>query len=279
MKTVVERASRDVAGSNNDETQLEDRIVNRVIDALEKRGLLAGVGATQGRTPRVRKGAKRKLPRRESSPSSGGPRDEAPLRGISTRGRQRGAGQVDSEDGARSIPREDWATVVRRPAGRGRVRLAGQTANVAPGGYSAGERGATGVRPDTRRVVQRPASAKRQRAPRTAAVSILGDKEKEGCSYGEILSKARKSIALSELGIDQICIRFGATGGMLIKIHGSDNKTKADQLAVRLRAVIPEGARVSRPMKMAEIKIIGLNDRQRGRGSGSPGGGKVSVLT
>lgn len=246
-----------------EELQMEDRIVGRVLGALEAHGLFGGGGAPQGQTPKKRRSATRRVSRRESSPSSVGPISTRPAdlrHGAYHMDSRDGSGRMDSESGERLPPSDDGATVVRRRGGRNRVRMARPLVTPASGSSGGGGRGTSGVRAPSRCLPRRPAPARRRRAPRTAAVAIQGDKDKEGCSYSEILSKARQSIALGDLGIDQTRICFGATGGMLIEIHGPDNKLKADQLATRLREIVPEGAKVSRPMKMAELKLIGLDD-------------------
>lgn len=220
----------------------------------------------QERAPRTRRRTRRVSDRRESSLSSGGPLyprggTRAPVAPVTPEPPRQRTVRMVSEAERPQPQRDDWATVVRRNKGRGRVRLVTQSGTHEPRGGGEERRGPAGAGDDVRRDPQRRATTvKRQRAPRTAAVSIVGDHKKEGFSYGDILRKARQSIALNDLGIDQTRIRFGATGGMLIEVHGPENKAKADRLAARLREVIPEGAKISRPMKMGEIKILGLDD-------------------
>lgn len=74
------------------------------------------------------------------------------------------------------------------------------------------------------------------------------------------MRKARSAISLADLGIEQTRVRFAGTSGMLIEVYGLDNKVKADQLASRLKEVVPAGVMLSCPKKMTDIKMIGVDD-------------------
>lgn len=96
------------------------------------------------------------------------------------------------------------------------------------------------------------------RVPNTAAVCIR--REESGPTYAEILRKARERIKLDGLGITDTRIRWAASGDMLIEIPGMERAEKADALATKLREVLQDDARVSRPMIRGEIRIWGLDD-------------------
>ncbi|XP_071579165.1 uncharacterized protein [Temnothorax nylanderi] len=99
----------------------------------------------------------------------------------------------------------------------------------------------------------------RRRIPRTAAVTITNLDNK--VTYADILKKARSSITLEDLGIEQSRIRKGINGGVIIEIPGNDGAAKADVLVDRLRKVLdPTSARVSRPTAMGEIRVWNLDD-------------------
>ncbi|XP_045490510.1 uncharacterized protein LOC123690686 [Pieris rapae] len=98
--------------------------------------------------------------------------------------------------------------------------------------------------------------------PRSAAVLVTLEKEAEenGVTYAEVIKKARKSVALPELGISHINIRRAAAGGRLIEIEGEAYEEKADLLASKLKAALLTMARVSRPEKMVCLRVKGLDD-------------------
>ncbi|XP_011860719.1 PREDICTED: uncharacterized protein LOC105557924 [Vollenhovia emeryi] len=72
----------------------------------------------------------------------------------------------------------------------------------------------------------------------------------------------RSQINLGELGIDALKPRRAQTGAIILEISGENAKEKADSLADRMRAVVGnrEGVKVTRPAKMAEIRVRDLDD-------------------
>jgi len=95
--------------------------------------------------------------------------------------------------------------------------------------------------------------------PRTAAVALTC--EEGGPSYSEVLRKARERVSLADISIDRIRIRRAATGAMLIEIPREDTKEKTDELVARLSTALSDlRVRVSRPIRMAELRIAGLDD-------------------
>lgn len=109
-----------------------------------------------------------------------------------------------------------------------------------------------------------------RRRPRSRPAEERGELQKrrrirspvlEG-QYGEVIAKARQAINLSELGVEKVRARRAATGALVYEIPGSDGKMKADLFAGRLWEVIGtvEGDKVARPVRMAEIRIHGLDE-------------------
>lgn len=45
-----------------------------------------------------------------------------------------------------------------------------------------------------------------------------------------------------------------------MEVYDSENRIKMDKLADRLKEVVPEGAVVNRPMKMADLKLVGFDE-------------------
>jgi len=75
-----------------------------------------------------------------------------------------------------------------------------------------------------------------------------------------VIKQAREGINLKDLGITNPRMRRAANGGILIEIPGSDETTKADALASRLREVIGHNAVVAHPIVMADIRVSGFDE-------------------
>ncbi|XP_011878926.1 PREDICTED: uncharacterized protein LOC105568124 [Vollenhovia emeryi] len=97
-----------------------------------------------------------------------------------------------------------------------------------------------------------------QRNPRTQAVTLTCPPE----TYAEGMRLVKSQINLEELGIDTLRPRRAQTGAIILEISGENAKEKADSLADKMRAVIGdrEGVKVTRPAKMAELRIRDLDD-------------------
>lgn len=94
---------------------------------------------------------------------------------------------------------------------------------------------------------------------RNRAEAIAIHKMEQTESYADILKKAKNSIDIGKLGIEDTRIRT-ATGSLLIQIVGEESKRQADALADEMRKVIGEEARIGRPCRRAEIRISGLDE-------------------
>jgi len=97
------------------------------------------------------------------------------------------------------------------------------------------------------------AQVRLKKAPRTAAVQIT-------CPEGqraETMRLARARVNPEELGIQDMKPRRAQTGALLFEIPGEEGARKADLLAEKLRQALAEkeGVVITRPQKMAEIRI------------------------
>lgn len=97
----------------------------------------------------------------------------------------------------------------------------------------------------------------RKRPHRNAVVTIKV--EDGGPSYVEILKKARENINIKEIEIINPKIRRTANGGVLLEIPGADGHQRADELAHRLKSEIGNDAKIGRPVKFGELRIVGLD--------------------
>lgn len=89
------------------------------------------------------------------------------------------------------------------------------------------------------------------------AVAIVIKSTKDNASYAEILRRAKDKIALPDCGIDYLNIRE-ANGGLIMEVPGSDSREKADRFADKLKLVLGDEVRVTHPLKMANIRLTGL---------------------
>ncbi|XP_022831316.1 uncharacterized protein LOC111359856 [Spodoptera litura] len=101
-------------------------------------------------------------------------------------------------------------------------------------------------------------------APKTAAVVITlqPDAVKRGVTYGDILAKLKQAVTPAEYGAPNgFSLKVTATGARLLEVPGATSGPTADALAERLRVCLgADEARVSRPTKCLELRIMGLDD-------------------
>lgn len=162
-----------------EERSLEDRIVSRVLGALEKRGLFAIGGEAPPGSSGARGSGRRYPPKRDSSLSSGRPlraRGEPPL---SQRTRpSRPSGNERPRDMESEIPQTgDWAEVVRRGRSHRKALIGRREVPIGNEGRRVRADRAPGARVAPSGQTQLSGLPRRQRAPRTAAVAIVGDRE------------------------------------------------------------------------------------------------------
>ncbi|CAG4971184.1 unnamed protein product [Colias eurytheme] len=81
-----------------------------------------------------------------------------------------------------------------------------------------------------------------------------------GVTYASAIKEARTRVDLKEAGIDCVRFRQAVTGATVIQIPGPGSGEKADLLANKLKALFKDNAiKVSRPVKMADLRVSGLN--------------------
>lgn len=133
-----------------------------------------------------------------------------------------------------------------------------------------------------------PVKPRKIRPPRQAAVLISAAPVGEGerpASIGEVIAGVRSSIKLADFGIASLKPKKAVGGGILFEIPGQESGAKADKLAAALRPLLePKGVRVARPVKLAELRVTGLDDsvapekvREAVAGVGGCLAGEVSV--
>lgn len=95
------------------------------------------------------------------------------------------------------------------------------------------------------------------RLPKSAAVVVRSTAENP--SYSDILRKAREEVNLEEIGMETVKIREAANRGLVFEVPGPEGGSRADELATRLRLALGGEISVSRPTKMGEFRLYGLN--------------------
>ncbi|EZA46494.1 hypothetical protein X777_00101, partial [Ooceraea biroi] len=153
--------------------------------------------------------------------------------GIESRGKKE-----KTKDGNRKVDGEEEWIMVRHKGARKQSR-------------GEGSRGGTA---EDRRMIER-----NTRIPLVTEAVVISCGEKE--RRKELLSKAKKSISLEELGIKNSRMRTTATGATLIEILGESKKEKADKLAERLKEFYEgEPMKVTRPTRRIDLRISGLGE-------------------
>lgn len=151
-----------------------------------------------------------------------------------------------------------WEMVERKRGTRKKKSKAssGKGANAAPTSASAsnskGGAGGTARQPVKRKKV-------RIRPPRSAAVIITLTADSLTCAG--IMAEARQKVRLEDMGISHVRPKIAATGAIILKVPCEDSASKADQLAQKLRlALADKEVRISRPIKSAELRIVGVDE-------------------
>ncbi|KAL4702635.1 hypothetical protein ACJJTC_003336 [Scirpophaga incertulas] len=145
---------------------------------------------------------------------------------------------------------EGWNVVVSRKA---KAKMAKAAAQAAEAAADASKKAKANKR--------RPRKKRSVKAPRNPAVvlSISADAA-ASLTYAQVMAKAREGINWSDLGVEGLKLRGTATGARLMELPKATSPEKADQLAARLKEVLPPEVTVSRPVKCAEVRISGLDD-------------------
>ncbi|XP_028040360.1 uncharacterized protein LOC114250610 [Bombyx mandarina] len=152
---------------------------------------------------------------------------------------------------------EAWTTVVRRG---GRKAQASLDPRLVPAAAAPQAMGRTVA--GTKKKGRKP---RKPRAPRSAAVvlELLPAAKEKGLTYGEVMAQARCSVDIDAIGVEGgIRVRHTANGARLLECPGADSGVAADKLATRLREILPDSqvVRIERPVRMAEIKVTGLDE-------------------
>ncbi|XP_029176116.1 uncharacterized protein LOC114944398 [Nylanderia fulva] len=174
---------------------------------------------------------------------------QQPPKQVSAAGRQT-ASMVAAVHGPQEKG-EQWTTVVKRKKKEGDANRAEQekTRQTRNEGRS---------QPIPPQSSQGKAKLAKRKEPRTAANTLTCPEGK----YAEIMREARTKIEPQNLGIKKINMRRSITEAMVYEIPGENKGKLADKLAAKLRKTLKgkEGVRISRPVKMAEIRILGLEE-------------------
>ncbi|CAG4914405.1 unnamed protein product [Colias eurytheme] len=102
----------------------------------------------------------------------------------------------------------------------------------------------------------------RLKAPRSAAVvlTIPTEARDSGVTYAAVIKEARSKINLKDTGIECVKFRQAVTGATIIQVSGPGSGDKADLLSARLMTLFKDrGVKVSRPVKMADLRVSGLD--------------------
>ncbi|XP_072938824.1 uncharacterized protein [Epargyreus clarus] len=105
--------------------------------------------------------------------------------------------------------------------------------------------------------------AKREKLPRlpkSAAVTVTVP-EGSNTTYAQVMSTAKSQINLPDLGIAGVRQKRALNGGLLLEVAGEGCTEKADALARKLQEAVAEmGAKVARPSKLGEARVMDLDD-------------------
>lgn len=127
-----------------------------------------------------------------------------------------------------------------------------------------GKKGPVKSKPTPKAKAERRPSAAKLRAPRSAAVVIKlqPGAEEKGLTYANVIKEAKGKVDLASCGIASLRFRQALTGARILQVsEGELSAEKADTLAQKLRAVLgDETVKVSRPIKCADFRILGLDD-------------------
>nr|XP_034195327.1 uncharacterized protein LOC117611491 [Osmia lignaria] len=152
---------------------------------------------------------------------------------------------------------ETWATVVGRKAKRSQKQEGPPPTTGGP----AAKKGQQGTKaPPKKAPAPAAKKAKPARPPKTAAVTLTLAPDAK-VTYAEVMATAREKVDLKTIGITEIRPRRAVTGGLVLEIPGEGRTDKATALEGCLQGVFRgTEVRVSRPVKMGEVRVSGLDD-------------------
>ncbi|XP_062528791.1 uncharacterized protein LOC134200261 [Bombyx mori] len=248
-----------------------DEVINRTVQAVVEKlgGRLAALearvtasadvrqpavsGALATRSAPVRAPATRSGPGRDRTKQGGGANAKPPSQAPQFRPLPPPPSNMD----------EGWNVVARRGAKKASLGAPQMgRALVAMVAQAAPQQGRAPVAVKKKKKTKK--GKKSPRAPRSAAVviTLLPAAEAKGMTYNNVMARAREAINLDEIGAEEgLRSRQTANGAKLLECPGADSPGIAERLAAKLRMVLPEEeVRVHRPVKMAELRVTGLDD-------------------
>lgn len=166
-----------------------------------------------------------------------------------------------SEAPSSAQPQQEWQTASNRKKDRKNKKKAVTSKEAAAtilGGAKPSSSQAKGRKKNKKSRNRR----RKLREPKSAALVLTLQPEaaEKGLTYKDVLTKARQAANHEDNGITDIRYRRAATGARLFEFTGANGAAEADRVAEQLRQIFPEGIRISRPTKCAELRIVGLDD-------------------
>lgn len=152
-----------------------------------------------------------------------------------------------SQGVTRRVDGEGWATVTKR----GRKKK--PVASAIPSTGDAGSKKVTTTSHKHRKKIALPRSA-------AVVITLTQEAVEKGITYADVLTQAKTTINLAELGIDGVRSRVTATGARMLELPGTGSETKADLLAQKLKSALNEVARIGRPVNCVDLRIDDLDD-------------------
>ncbi|XP_020294333.1 serine/arginine repetitive matrix protein 1-like [Pseudomyrmex gracilis] len=148
---------------------------------------------------------------------------------------------------------EPWTQVVRR--GKGKSRAKGEPALV-PAPQPKGKEGRTAAAKGGKPSSPKPKLGK---PPRCAAITLTT--VQPNVKLGDVMAYIRGKVRPEDHGVDVIRPKRAITGALVMEVPGDNSEARADALCAAMAPYAAEkGARVSRPVKTAEMRIKGLED-------------------
>ncbi|XP_039758835.1 uncharacterized protein LOC120632863 [Pararge aegeria] len=110
-----------------------------------------------------------------------------------------------------------------------------------------------------------PANAKPRKgklaSPKSSAVVITLKQDAVATqSYATVMKTATSGLNLKDVGVDHVRVRKSATGARIIEVPGSSSAKAADELASKLQGLVGQWVTVARPIKTAELRLVGLDE-------------------
>jgi len=95
------------------------------------------------------------------------------------------------------------------------------------------------------------------KSTKNAVVTVTG--KSGGATYAQILSKAKQSVSLASLGIQNLRMRRAMNGALIMELGGPDRKKLAGSLRNCLEKALQDDAIVRSPVSIGEIRLRGID--------------------